>query len=233
MEILKLREKAEVYSKKFVPTVKHKFVDVCVVDTQQNHSCHEKIIIKPPKQKVLPAFIICLMVLVMSFFGCKLLIKHNETFGSELLVVIERLFVPKDFGKIKFVDVNNGQLETEAYSNIIGLEIPFFSCVSTLVGETFLLESPSEVIVKCAMDGVVVSVKTDPVNFKKSVVVEHKHDIKTEYYLLDNLSVKVGDSVKKNTPLGITMNSQIGFKISYKNTIVKGLEIKDGELVFL
>ena len=82
------------------------------------------------------------------------------------------------------------------------------------------------------MDGVVESVVTDEKTFKKTVTVAHKHDLKTIYYMLDNVSVKVGDKVEKNMPIAIVFDCVIGFKISYKNSIVKGLEIIDGELSF-
>ena len=232
MEVIKITEKAQTYARRFAPVVKNKFVEVATIDSENSTSDSIKVILKPRKQRVFSIFILALMILGMSFFGFKLLIDHNDTFGAEIMSVAESLFVPKDFGKIKFVGTDLNEFDSEAYSCVEALDIPFSACVSTKFGDQFLLTSPSEILVKCAMDGVVTSVTTDEKTFKKSVVVMHKYDIKTEYYMLDNLSVKVGDKVTKNTPLGVASSCQIGFKITYKNSIVKGLEIVNGELVF-
>ena len=234
MEIVYLEEKAKCYNQKIKPRITEKFTPSKFENQAEDYEnyCYyfER---KKHKNRVIP-FIVCFaLILAMSYFSLHLLINSNNTINMELVRVIERVFTPKDFGKIKFVgEEYNGENEKEAYSFIDSLNMPFSSCYSLSIGETFLLKSPSEITVKCAMDGVVESIACDEKTFKKSVTIRHKFDIKTEYYLLDNVSVKEGDSVTKNTIIGLALSGDIGFKITYRNSVVKGLEIVDGELSF-
>lgn len=234
MEILKLEEKASSYYRKLKPQKVAKFEcvksnDVTIKIDSDEYYYSNRNYKKTSKLGVL--FLSLIMTIFMSFFACFLLIEHNNTINTQLLKVVEKVFTPKDFGKIKFVDTL-GDFDKEAYAVLEGFSIPFSACLSTQVGETFLLNSPSEITVKCAGSGVVESIKTDEKTLKKSVTIRHKYDLKTEYYLLDNVGVKVGDKVEKNTILGLSFSMNVGFKITYKNSIVKGLEIVDGNLDF-
>lgn len=232
MEMLSLSEKAECYASKFVPVVRIKNNEVMELPKRNKSEEHVKIYVRASKIKIFPSLFVAIMILFMGFFGLKILTEKNNIFGDELLNITRQLFVPKDFGKIKYVGQEFFSNEEEAYSSMMGLSLPFSVCLATKINDDFLITSAGEILVKCAMDGVVESVKTDEKTFKKTVVISHKYDIKTTYTMLNNVSVKVGDIVTKNTPVGITENNQIGFKITYKNTIVKGLEIANGELTF-
>lgn len=234
MEILKISEKSQVKTNQFVPTVigNNTGIVAKAYKEDQYNINYENIIITRKKSKVFSSFVVAILIFIMGFFGLKILTEKNEIFGTELAIVTSRLFVPKDFGKIKFVSGDNITNEHEAFSCMMSLSVPFSVCLATKNGDDLVVTSAGEIIVKCAMDGVVESVKTDEKTYKKTVVVSHKYDIKTTYFMLDNLSVKAGDKVTRNSPLGIAQNNQIGFKVTYKNAIVKGLEIIDGELTF-
>ena len=168
----------------------------------------------------------------MIFVGTKWMLTENSTINSELVNIIGNLFTPKDFGKIKFVDTGANSIDAEAIASFESFELPFVACVTTKVGDNFVLESAGEITIKAAMQGVVESIETDPVTFKKTIIVSHKFNIKSVYYLLDTVSVKVGDRVEKNTILGITMDGKIGLSVSYNGRNMKGLEIVDGEMTF-
>lgn len=233
MENYVLEEKSS-FARKFVPAVKPKFVDVDFIDCKSVKD--DKIVFKC-KNKTVPNNIfayICLFIvtIVMIFSSCKLLLSNSKILGINLYDVVVNVFAPKDFGKIKFVDNENYEKEKEALGSVCDLGVPFVACFSTKIDDVFLLSSPSEVTVKCAMDGVVENIYTDDKTLKKTIIVKHKMDIRSQYLLLDNVSVVVGDSVNKNTILGLSYSGNIGFKVSYKNSIVKGLEIIDGQLSF-
>lgn len=136
-----------------------------------------------------------------------------------------------DLGKLKFV---SGEIETEkeVLSNIENMSMPFESSyVEEVSSGVFLVNGLGGVVVKCCLDGKVT--KIDIVGDLKSVHVSHGKSLVSVYELLDNVGVNVGDKVKKNTPLGVSFSSVVQFKMLYKNKLLAGLSVKDGELTFL
>ena len=236
MEILNLEEKAMTYVRKITPARKERFSLVESAECKDNY-CNEysdyvvggKVKQKSKWKLYLFTFLLCI---VMCFSGCKILLTKSDIISVELLSVIEKLFTPKDFGKIKFVDTGAVDNESEAISFVGSFSLPFNACISQKIEETFLLESPSEITIKCAMDGVVENIIYDSVTQKKKVVVKHKFDLISEYLYMDNVCVNKGDSVEKNTILGLSFDNKVGFKITYKNSMIKGFEIINGELSF-
>ena len=236
MEILSLEEKALSYSKKILPARKGEyFLDEMNENKAEWEDDYADYIIGNYKRKK-SKWKICLlsffMCLIMCFVGCKMLLVRSDTINVELMSVIENLFTPKDFGKIKFVDTNSNSSDKEAMAYISSLSLPFNSCFSVKSDDVFVLNSPSEITIKCAMDGVVDSINFDEKTGKKTVVVKHKMNLKTEYLYLDNVAVEIGNKVDKNTILGLSFEKQVGFKILYKNSTMKGFEIINGELEF-
>ena len=230
-----LEEKACAFARKIKPVkTSERFSKVSFVDSWQRASGNEDFTgVFQQKKRGLRFVFVGAVVCFLCFASMLMLLLPSSFLSSELTSVAGGLFLPKDFGKIKFVESNTtGELGAEAMASVMEMELPFSVCVAESIDDIFVLESAGEITVKCAMDGVVESITTDENSLKKTVVVNHGSGLRTTYYNLDTVAVIVGDSVQKNTILGITDNYSIGFKVSYKNSIVKGLEIVDDELAF-
>lgn len=137
-----------------------------------------------------------------------------------------------EIGKLKFVDKTDKQTEIEVMSNISQMEMPFdYSYVEQTSSEMFLVNGLGATIVKSCMAGTVDKISAS--ENKKTVTLSHGKGLSSVYKNLDSLGVQEGDSVDKNTPLGIANNSQIYFQVLYKNKVVAGLKVENGELTFL
>lgn len=240
MEKMFLMERASEHAKRCLPAKinpqcvdffeeeKTKFDDVSSVHAND-------IFLKQGKKPRILGLFLMFVFVIGCFSAVFLFASSSPSIKNEIQAISEKLFEPKDLGKIKFT---NGELvfetpnEEEAMSMIAGFELPFAVCAGKNIGEAFLMQSAGELLVKCAMDGVVESVTTNEVTFQKTIVVSHGSGLKTMYSMIDTASVKAGDRVKQNTILGISKKGEIGFSVSYKNKVVKGLEIVDGQLSF-
>ena len=67
---------------------------------------------------------------------------------------------------------------------------------------------------------------------QKTIHVSHGKGLVSVYEDIDTLGVKVGDVVKKNSPIGVSYSSTINFKILFRNKIITGLKAQDGEMTF-
>ncbi len=135
-----------------------------------------------------------------------------------------------DVGKLKFV--NGQESEVEVLGSVSEFAMPFDNVYVTEVSDgTFDVNGLGGIVVKSCFDGKVE--KVDIVDGKRNVTIQHKKVIKSVYEGLDTVGVKVGDLVKKNTPIGISDTSEIILKIYFKNKLVTGLSFKDGEMLFL
>ena len=94
----------------------------------------------------------------------------------------------------------------------------------------FLVNGLGGIIVKACLDGKVVKVEGET---DKKVYVSHGKNLVSVYSSLNNVGVKEGDKVNKNTPLGVSLSSIISFQMLYKNKPIAGLTVKDGEMQFL
>lgn len=186
------------------------------------------------KGKVKVWFAVLVFVLV-AIFSLSAFLSKNSDIGKEVQSVVEKLFEPRDIGKIKFAsgEITEKELESEALSKVQAFGLPFYICVSKNLGDTFLVSSAGEITVRCAMKGVVESIETNKSTFQKTITIKHQAGLKTVYSMVDNVSVKVGDVVEKNTILGISYKGEVGFKVNFKDKIIKGLEIVDGQLSFV
>lgn len=234
MEKLLLTEKAISFARKLTPAVtRERFSGVQEIkittinrgdkQPQNNNIKHKKV------------SLIALFCLGLIFIVCFFIVFSGglASVSSELYRVTNALFVPKDFGKIKFVHGDEQTMSKEAIAELGEISMPFMVCSVTGNDGTYLLTSAGEITVRCAMSGVVESISSDAVTFKKTIVVSHNHSLKTIYYNIDNVCVQEGNKVDKNTILGISLSGQIGFKVNYKNLVIKGLEIVDGQLSFI
>ena len=172
-----------------------------------------------------------MIVVLLTLLATIFLLSSQNEMANTMQNVVYDFFVPKDLGRIKFVD--NSDYEEEAFGFAIDFGVPFVCSVGQNYGETFVFKSGGEITIKCAADGVVedVIISSDG-NFTKTVIVSHPNKIKSEYYMLDTVAVKKGDRVQKNTVLGLNQNGEVGLKFTYNGKTIRGLKIVDGELVF-
>ena len=241
MEKRELPIKAFAYSRKILPAeINSKFYHVNESKSQQGMSCDKIYKQGNNKKKKIKMFsfsslAFCVFLFVITFLSVQAFMFPSSGLGKQVSDVVEKLFEPKDLGKIKFTNGTNieSEMEKAAFSSLSGFDMPFVACEAKNIGDVFLLTSAGEITVKCAMDGVVESIETNPVTFKKTITVAHEHGLKSIYSMLDTASVKVGDRVQKNTILGITFTHEIGFLINWNNKVIKGLEIVDGQLSFV
>ena len=136
-----------------------------------------------------------------------------------------------DIGKLKFVNTDS-EFDAMVISEIEDFCLPFENVfvTETSAGE-FNVKGLGSMVVKSCFDGKVE--KIEVVDDKRKVTVQHKRGLKSVYEGLDNVGVKEGDLVKKNTAIGISESSEIVFKIYFRSKLITGLTFKDGEMVFL
>ena len=137
-----------------------------------------------------------------------------------------------DLGKLKFVYQDDIETDKEALSSVEGMSMPFENSFAEEVSQgVFLINGLGGVIVKSCLDGKVSKIVED--EGTKTISVSHGKNLVSVYELLDTVGVKVGDGVKKNTPLGVSNSSILRFKMLYKGKVLAGLTVKDGELTFM
>ena len=135
----------------------------------------------------------------------------------------------QDLGKLKFV------VKQETYEDVFlevsQMEIPFESAYFEKISEeTFLVNGLGGMIVKACLEGKVSKIEMGD---KKTVYISHGKGLTTVYSDIDTLGVKEGDKVEKNTPIGVSLNSVISFKLLFRNKPIGGIVVKDGEMQFL
>ena len=140
-------------------------------------------------------------------------------------------WVPKvsDLGKLKFVTNQSG--EEDVFSHVSYLAMPFEN--NYFQEETkgvFLVNGLGGMVVKSCLDGKVTKIEGETT---KTIYLSHGKGLSSVYSNIDILGVKEGDSVEKNTPLGVSLNSVINFQILFRNKTIGGLVAKDGELSFM
>ena len=135
-----------------------------------------------------------------------------------------------DLGKLKYV-TSEGEGELEVLSSVSEMAMPFENSYTIEVSSgVFMVDGLGSVVVKSCMDGKVTKVEGD--GALKSIQITHGKGLVSVYELLDTVGVKVGDGVKKNQAIGISMSSSIKLKILFNNKIVAGLTVKDGDMIF-
>lgn len=136
-----------------------------------------------------------------------------------------------DLGKLKFV-INQNETESEVLAQLYSLSMPFENNYVTEV-ETgvFMVDGLGGLLVKSCMAGTVTKVEQNG-EFKR-LTISHGKGLVSVYDYIDNVGVKEGDRVEKNTPLGICYMSRVLFKMMFKNKVLAGLTVKDGELTFM
>ena len=185
----------------------------------------ESVVIPKRKLNVFGLFFICLVSFgTISFSALKMNI------AGEVKNIVSS-WAPKisDLGKLKFV-INQGEEEKDVFAHVSLMGMPF---ENTYVEEenqgVFKVNGLGGMVVKACLDGKVVKVEDSP---KKIIHISHGKGLVSVYEDIDILGVKVGDEVKKNSPIGVSNNSIINFKILFKNKTITGLKVVDGELTF-
>lgn len=180
------------------------------------------------KKLKLLSFIFC-CVLSLNILG----LSYDGLGISEQIKRMTSSWTPNltDIGKLKFVNTES-EYDKEVVSEIEEFTLPFENVfvTETSSGE-FNVNGLGSMVVKSCYDGRVE--KIDVVDGKKCITIQHKRGLKSVYEKLDNVSVKVGDIVKKNSAIGISESSVIVFKIYFKNKLITGLSFENGEMVFL
>lgn len=185
----------------------------------------EKCVVTKKKLHIFSLFFICLLS-----FGT-LGISAEKLNISREVKNITSSWAPNitDLGKLKFVI--NQESTDDVFSHVSNMVLPF---ENTFVSEesvgVFKVNGLGGLVVKACLDGKVTKIEGE---LKKSVYISHGKGLVSVYEEIDTLGVKEGDSVKKNSPLGVSDNSIINFKILYRNKTMTGLTIRDGELTFL
>ncbi len=136
----------------------------------------------------------------------------------------------QDIGKLKFVSGEESETEKEVFALVSEMGMPFKNSFVTVGSESFVVSGLGSLIVKSCLSGKVKKIETK--GLLKNITISHGKGLVTVYENLDLVGVKEGDAVNKNTPIGISNNSEIGFKILLKGKVLAGLTVKDGEMFF-
>lgn len=169
-------------------------------------------------------FILSLSCLGFSFSSLKIAgeVRHITSYWAPNLTGL---------GKLKFVS-DGDELYSQAAATVEEFSPPFENSFITKSSDgIFMVNGLGGMVVKACLEGVVSQIKND--GTKKSVTISHASNLKTVYEGIDTLGVKEGNRVDKNTPIGVCEDSFITFKILYKNKLMGGITISDGEFSFL
>lgn len=158
----------------------------------------------------------------LSFFGFSKEVKQITSCWAPNL---------QDIGKIKFVNGDETMTEKEVHLSVSEMCMPFENSYAIEGEECFLVKGLGSMVVKSCLNGKVTKIENK--GLVKNVTISHGKGLVTIYENLDTVGVKEGDSVKKNSPIGISYSSQIVFKILLSGKVVAGLTVKDGEMTFL
>lgn len=151
---------------------------------------------------------------------------------SEEIKLITSSYAPnlQDIGKLKFVNEEIAT-EREVVSFVNEMAMPFNNTYITEEKDCFLVNGLGSVIVKSCLAGKVTKIENN--GSTKAITISHGKGFVSVYEELDNVGVKEGDSVKKNTPIGVSLSSKIVLKVLLGGKQVAGLSVKDGEMTFL
>ena len=203
------------------------YKNIKLIDSKSNERKNQ-IVFSQKKLRKLSFIFVCVLSLGIMGFSLSSLGVSREVKN------ITASWVPNisDLGKLKFVYQDKLETEQEVFAKIEDMSMPFDNTYSQEVGAgTFLVNGLGSVVVKSCLDGKVTKIETS--GGKKSVYVSHGKNLVSVYDFIDNVGVKKGDSVEKNTPIGVSLSSVVQFKMLYKNKILAGLTVKDGELSFM
>lgn len=166
--------------------------------------------------------------IVLLTFSCCGITLSNSSLSQEVKIITS-YWAPNlsDLGKIKYVDADE-----EVMATISEFSMPFdYTYVTELEDGGFEINGLGGLVVKSCMKGVVKKIANDDEG--RTITIDHGKSLKTVYSYLDVVGVKEGDGVEKNTPIGISNNSKILFKVVYKNKVLAGLCVSDGQFSFL
>ena len=136
----------------------------------------------------------------------------------------------QDIGKLKFVSEEETMTEKEVSNAISEIAMPFENVFVSEGKECFKVNGLGSLVVKSCLGGKVT--KVEDKGLSKTVTISHGKGLVSVYADLDNVGVKEGDSVKKDTAIGVSYSSQINLKILLAGKPVAGLIVKDGEMTF-
>lgn len=151
---------------------------------------------------------------------------------SDEIKLITSSYAPnlQDIGKLKFV--NEGiATESEVASFVNEMAMPFNNTYVTEEDKgCFLVNGLGSIVVKSCLGGKVTKIENK--GSVKTITIAHGKGLTSVYEELDNVGVKEGDTVKKNTPIGVSLSSKIVLKVLLGGKVVAGLTVKDGEMTF-
>ena len=171
---------------------------------------------------ILSLFFICCLT-----FGT-LGISSSSLYMSQDVKNVVSSWVPKtDLGKLKFV---LNQTDEEVFSHVSYLSMPFENTYITQeTNGSFLVNGLGGMVVKSCLKGKVSLIEGDKT---KTIHISHGKGLSSIYSNIDNVGVKVGDIVEKNSPIGVSEKSVINFQLLFRNKPISGLVVKDGEMSF-
>lgn len=137
----------------------------------------------------------------------------------------------QDIGKLKFVSEEEIMTETEVSLAVSEMAMPFENVFVSKEEECFKVNGLGSLVVKSCLGGKVTKVENK--GLVKTVTISHGKGLVSVYENLDNVGVKEGDSVKKNSAIGVSFSSQINLRILLAGKPVAGLIVKDGEMTFM
>lgn len=184
------------------------------------------LVVKRRKLHLLSSFFVLLVT-----FSCMGLTISNTSIAAEVRQITS-YWTPNltDLGKLKFV--SEEQTEMEVLSSVGEMSMPFASVFVDEVDEgIFEVNGLGSMVVHACLKGEVSKIEND--EGVKTIILSHGKNLKTCYAGINTLGVKKGDKVEKNTPLGICSSSKIIFTVLYKDKVLAGLSVKDGEFTFL
>ena len=135
-----------------------------------------------------------------------------------------------DLGKLKFV--SGDEAREDVMSQVAEFAMPFeTSLVTEVDAGVFEVNGLGGMLVHACLKGRVEKIENN--GEYKTITLSHGNNLKTTYSYIDTLGVKEGDGVEKNTPLGVSLSSKIMFKVLYKNKVLAGLTVNNGEFSFM
>jgi len=193
--------------------------------SEKNVKAEKSQIISQKNLRFFSLFFIC--VVTMGIFGVSL---SNLGISTEVKYITSS-WSPNitDLGKLKFVTM---ETDEEVMMSVSAMAMPFENAfISEDEVGMFSVNGLGGIIVKCCLAGRVNKIEQN--GETKTIYISHSKGLVSVYDNIDTVGVKENDRVEKNTPLGVSLSSKIGFKVLYKNKMLAGLTVKNGELTFM
>ena len=193
--------------------------------TAENRDKNAKSVAFSKRQQTLFGFLFAI-VLTLNIFNLTL---GGTNVGQFAKRIISAYYGGEQIGKIKYVDssTDGGANMVFSFFNIDYM-LPFKNgtAYQNENGQIFI-NGAGDCLVVCPYKSVVKEITNE--NLKKTVVLDCGFNVCMFLINLDNVGVKVGQSLNKGDKIGMCFDSIIEAKITYKGKVYDKIKIKDGK----